>query len=143
MRSAAAFPTEVVAQPSVRICSVKWCEVKNTALRTTFLAAPTPRLRESIGARACTSVCSSSSAIEARMSPGAAVRSANRSPWSCTRSTYSWGKSVRRDGLARRRLDLGALRFVRERAKGRGAALHIAGAGTVRKGVRKAVVRHG
>ena len=38
---------------------------------------------------------------------------------------------------------LGALRFVRERAKGRGAALHIARAGTVRKGVRKAVVRHG
>ena len=39
MRSAAAMPTDVVAHPSARICSVRWCTAKNTALRTTFLAA--------------------------------------------------------------------------------------------------------
>ena len=74
--------------------AVRWCTVKNTALRTTFLAAPTPRLRESTGANACTLVCSSSNAIAARMSPGAAVRSENRAAWSRTRSAYSIGKSA-------------------------------------------------
>ena len=59
MRAAAAFPTDVVAQPNARSCSVTWLVVKNTALRTTFLASVTPRLREVTGASASTSVCSS------------------------------------------------------------------------------------
>ena len=71
MRSAAARPTPAVAQPRARSCSVTWSTAKKIALRTAFFAAPTAWLRAWIGAFASTLVCSSSSAMAARMSSGA------------------------------------------------------------------------
>ena len=55
MRAAAAAPSDATAQPSELTWVARWCVVKNTALRTTVLAARVPRFVESTGATS--SIC--------------------------------------------------------------------------------------